>query len=71
VPITDEQWGDAVKERLNAHALDHLTHLWQFFRKGEQRYQTTDTIRAVTGRDPQTLEEFFLANAQSFGIAAQ
>jgi uncharacterized protein YbjT (DUF2867 family) len=71
VPITDEQWGDAVKERLNPHALDHLTHLWQFFRKGEQRYQATDTIRAVTGRNPQTLEEFFLANAKSFGAAAQ
>ena len=71
VPITDEQWGDAVKERLNPHALDHLTHLWQFFRKGEQRYQATDTIRAVTGRNPQTLEEFFLANAESFGAAAQ
>jgi uncharacterized protein YbjT (DUF2867 family) len=71
VPITDEQWGDAVKERLNPHALDHLTHLWQFFRKREQRYQATDTIRAVTGRNPQTLEEFFLANAQSFGAPAQ
>ena len=71
VPITDEQWGDAVKERLNPHALDHLTHLWQFFRKGKQRYQPTHTIRAVTGRRPQTLEEFFLANAKSFGAAAQ
>ena len=67
MPITDEQWGDAVKERLNPHALDHLTHLWQYFRKGERRYQATDTVRAVTGRNPQTLEEFFLANARSFG----
>jgi uncharacterized protein YbjT (DUF2867 family) len=71
VPITDEQWADAVKERLNHHALDHLTHLWQHFRKGEQRYQATDNIRAVTGRNPQTLEEFFLANAQSIGATAQ
>jgi uncharacterized protein YbjT (DUF2867 family) len=71
VPITDEQWADAVKERLNPHALDHLTHLWQHFRKGEQRYQATDTIRAVTHRNPQTLEEFFLANAKSIGAAAQ
>ena len=69
VPITDEQWADAVKERLNPHALDHLTHLWQHFRKGEQRYQATDAIRAVTGRNPQTLEEFFLANAKSIGAA--
>jgi uncharacterized protein YbjT (DUF2867 family) len=71
VPITDEQWADAVKVRLNPHALDHLTHLWQHFRKGEQRYQATDAIRAVTGRNPQTLEEFFLANAKSIGAAAQ
>ena len=66
VPITDEQWADVVKERLNSHALDHLSHLWQSFRKGEQRYRTTDTVHAVTGRNPQTLEEFFRANAGSF-----
>ncbi|WP_158749269.1 NmrA family NAD(P)-binding protein [Acidobacterium sp. S8] len=65
VAITDEQWADAVRERLNPHALDHLSHLWQHFRKGMQHYRATDTIRAVTGRDPQTLEEFFLANAKS------
>jgi uncharacterized protein YbjT (DUF2867 family) len=34
VPITDEQWVGAVKERINPHALDHLTHLWRYFRKG-------------------------------------
>ena len=66
VPITDEQWEQAVKERINPHAVDHLTHLWQYFRKGERRFQPTGTIRAVTGREPQTLEEFFRANAASF-----
>jgi hypothetical protein len=59
-----------VKERLRGHALDHLSHLWQHFRKGEQRYRTTGTVRAVTGRNPQTLEEFFRANAGSFGTGA-
>src|SRR5215472_2300552 len=49
VAITDEQWANAVKERLGPHALDHLSHLWQTFRKGEERYQTTDAIFAVTG----------------------
>ncbi len=67
VPITDEQWADAVKERINPHALDHLTHLWQYYRKSEQHYQVTDASRVLTGRNPQTLEEFFLANAKSFG----
>ena len=67
VAITDEQWANAVRERLNPHALDHLTHLWQYFRRGEQRTQPTDAIRVVTGRDPLTLEAFFRANAKSFG----
>lgn len=66
VPITDEQWADAVKERINPHAVDHLGHLWQYFRKGEARVVATDTIHAVTGRNPQTLAEFFRANAEFF-----
>jgi uncharacterized protein YbjT (DUF2867 family) len=65
--ITDEQWADAVKGRINPHALDHLTHLWQYFRRGEEHFQATDAIRVVTGRDPQTLEEFFRANAKTIG----
>jgi uncharacterized protein YbjT (DUF2867 family) len=69
VPITDEQWTDAVKERLNPHALDHLTHLWQYFRNSREPRQPTCAIREVTGRNPQTLEEFFRANAKSFAAA--
>jgi uncharacterized protein YbjT (DUF2867 family) len=71
VPITDEQWADAVKERINPHALDHLTHLWQYFRNSKERRQATNAIREVTGRNPQTLEEFFRANAKSIGGAGQ
>jgi len=67
VPITDEQWANAVKERINPHALDHLTHLWQYFRNSKQQRQATDAIREVTGRNPQTLDEFFRKNAGSFG----
>jgi uncharacterized protein YbjT (DUF2867 family) len=62
VPVTDEQWAEAVKGRINPHALDHLTHLWQSYRTNGQRSQTTDAVRVVTGRNPQTLEEFFRAN---------
>ena len=65
VPITDEQWTERVKERINPHALDHLTHLWQYFRRGEEHFQATDAIRVVTGREPQTLEDFFRANAKA------
>ncbi len=64
VPITDEQWADAVKEHLKPHALDHLSHLWQYFRNSKEQRQATNTIREVTGRNAQTLEEFFRANAQ-------
>ena len=71
VAITDEQWGNAMKERLNPHALDHLSHLWQNFRQGEERYQTTDAIRVVTGRNPQTLEEFFRKNSAFFAGTSQ
>jgi uncharacterized protein YbjT (DUF2867 family) len=70
VQITDEQWAEAVKERINPHALDHLTHLWQYFRNTDERFRTTDTVRVITGRNPQTLEEFFRANAESFASAA-
>jgi uncharacterized protein YbjT (DUF2867 family) len=68
VPITDEQWADAVKEHINPHALDHLTHLWQYFRNLRERRRVTNTVREVTGRTPQTLEEFFRANADSFAV---
>jgi uncharacterized protein YbjT (DUF2867 family) len=71
VAITDEQWANAAKERLRPHALDHLSHLWQTFRKGEERYQSTDAIRMVTGRNPQTLEEFFRENAGFFAAGTQ
>src|SRR5215472_9822837 len=71
VAITDEQWANAVQDRLNSHALDHLSHLWQYFRETEDRYQPTDAIRTVTGRDPQRLEEFFNANAKAIGTGQQ
>jgi hypothetical protein len=71
VPIMDEQWANAVKERLNPHALDHLSHLWQYFRKSEEHFQATDAIRAATGRDPLRLEEVFRANAKSIGTGQQ
>jgi uncharacterized protein YbjT (DUF2867 family) len=72
VPITDEQWSEAVKERLRPYALDHLSHLWRYFREGGGRSsRVTDTVHAVTGRRPQTLEEFFKANAGLFGAAGK
>jgi hypothetical protein len=71
VDITDEQWIEAVRSHINPHALDHVSHLWRYFRSTERRSEeartVTDTIRAVTGSRAQTLEEFFRANAEEFG----
>jgi uncharacterized protein YbjT (DUF2867 family) len=72
VELTDEQWTQAVAGRINAHAVDHLSHLWLFFRtrevrKGEIGFRTTDAIRTLTGADPQTLEQFLEKNAKVFG----
>jgi uncharacterized protein YbjT (DUF2867 family) len=72
VDITDEQWAEAMRDRINPHALDHLSHLWRYFRSPERRRDeearsVTDTIRTVTGSRAQTLEEFFRANSAEFG----
>jgi uncharacterized protein YbjT (DUF2867 family) len=71
VAVTDEQWANAMKERLGPHALDHLSHLWQNFRRGKERYQATDAIRTVTGRNPQTMEQFFQQNSEFFTSSTQ
>ena len=73
VEITDEQWVEAMRDHINPHALDHLSHLWQYFRSAERRNEevraVTDAIRTVTGSDAQTLKEFFTANAAEFSTA--
>ncbi len=73
--ITDDQWVEAMRGKINPHALDHLSHLWRYFRStegrsGEGPRSVTDTIRTVTGGDAQTLEDFFRANAAEFGSVA-
>jgi uncharacterized protein YbjT (DUF2867 family) len=71
VGITDEQWAEAVRGHINPHALDHLSHLWRYFRSerrgDEGALGITDTIRTVTGSRAQTLEDFFRATAGEFG----
>jgi uncharacterized protein YbjT (DUF2867 family) len=72
VAITDEQWKQALEGRINSHALDHLSRLWAFFRNREGRnlVQVTSAVSDLTGSSPQTLEQFFRANASVFGAAA-
>ena len=69
VPITDEQWVEAVKQRINAHAVDHLSHLWQYFRNLKERRKATSTVLDVTDHAPQKLEDFFRSNAEAFAAA--
>ena len=70
VDITDEQWTKAMRDHINPHALDHLSHLWRYFRSerrsDEEARGVTDTIRTVTGGRARTLEDFFRANAGEF-----
>jgi uncharacterized protein YbjT (DUF2867 family) len=74
VSITDQQWADGMRDHINPHALDHLSHLWRYFRSTEGRPEearnVTDTIRTVTGSRAQTLENFFQINAAEFGSVA-
>jgi uncharacterized protein YbjT (DUF2867 family) len=75
VGITDEQWAEAMRGHINSHALDHLSHLWRYFRSTERHSDeeargVTDAIGTVTGSRAQTLEDFFRANAAAFGTVA-
>jgi uncharacterized protein YbjT (DUF2867 family) len=71
VNIPDEQWKDAVRDRINGHALEHLSSLWRFFRtsgmkKGDSNLGVSGTIERVTGVRAQTLEQFFQMNIEAF-----
>jgi uncharacterized protein YbjT (DUF2867 family) len=70
IPITDERWVEAVKERINPHAVDHLSSLWRYFRSAGRPKagpEIGEPIQRVTRQQPQTLEEFFRLNAAAFG----
>src|SRR5260370_26976270 len=74
VGITDEQWVEAMRGHINPHALDHLSHLWRYFRSSERRSEeargVTDTLRTLTRSRAQTLEEVFRDHAAEFGSGA-
>ena len=70
VPITDERWIEAVRDRINPHALDHLSSLWRYFRTAglaQSGPEVAEPIRQLTGKEPQSLEEFFRLNVAAFG----
>jgi len=72
IEISDERWIETVRDRINPHALDHLSHLWQFFRtsgipKGQDGFHVTDTTQKLVGKPPESLEQFFRTNGAAFG----
>jgi uncharacterized protein YbjT (DUF2867 family) len=76
VEIGDERWTQAVGDRINRHALEHLASLWRFFRtsgirKGENGFKVSEAIERLTGAPPQTLEQFFRMNAEAFAGTRQ
>jgi uncharacterized protein YbjT (DUF2867 family) len=71
VSIPDEHWMQALRDHINRHALEHLSSLWRFFRtsgikKGENGFAVSESIERLTGASPQTLEQFFRMNVESF-----
>jgi uncharacterized protein YbjT (DUF2867 family) len=70
VPISDERWVEAVRDRINPHAVHHLSSLWRYFRTASLPKAGTEIgeqIARITGRQPQSLEEFFKLNVAAFG----
>jgi uncharacterized protein YbjT (DUF2867 family) len=70
VPITDEQWVEGVRDRVNPHAVQHLSNLWRYFRTAglaKAGPEVAEPIRRTTGRQPQSLVEFFKLNVAAFG----
>jgi uncharacterized protein YbjT (DUF2867 family) len=61
---TDEEWrSDAIARNYNAHAVAHLSALWQALRGAaldpeRARFAVTDTVEKIGGAKPKTFETF-------------
>jgi uncharacterized protein YbjT (DUF2867 family) len=59
--VPDEFWAEAAGTRINAHAVAHLTKLWETFRTRPADYTEFNgpqTIEKLGGRPPMTFAEF-------------
>jgi uncharacterized protein YbjT (DUF2867 family) len=62
--ISDEEWSrGALARGLNPHAVEHLSHLWRFFRTAglapeSGEYAIPDTLETIGGAKPKTFEAF-------------
>jgi uncharacterized protein YbjT (DUF2867 family) len=67
--IPDKVWADVALSRgFNAHAVDHLSKLWQSIRSQMRQYEVPDTILRLGGRNPKTVEEFVREQQQAFTL---
>src|SRR5262249_5112641 len=61
--ISDEEWRrEALARGVNAHAVEHLSQLWRFFRQSGLRPDSaayeTDTVETLGGAKPKSFEAF-------------
>ena len=70
--ITDEDWRrEALTRGVNAHAIEHLSQLWRFFRNAGLRaqpadFEVTDTIETLGGAKPKGFEAFVREEQAAF-----
>jgi uncharacterized protein YbjT (DUF2867 family) len=70
--ISDEQWrAGALGAGFNQHAVDHLSQLWRSIRSSQQRFEVTDSIVQLGGKQPTTFEQFVRAERTTFLLPAQ
>ncbi|HMK44035.1 MAG TPA: hypothetical protein VK445_07860 [Dissulfurispiraceae bacterium] len=69
IPV--EPWRDELLKRgLPVHVVNHLTAMADLHRAGRFD-RITDDVRALTGRGPQSVQEFVRKNAGAFTAAAK
>jgi hypothetical protein len=73
--VPDELWAEAALDRINAHAVAHLSKLWASLRTQseplvKERYQVTDTIERFGGGRPKPFAQFVSEEKSSFLVAS-
>jgi len=65
--VPDQVWADVALSRgFNAHAVEHLTRLWQSIRTSSASYRVTDAIQQLGGQPPKSFEEFVREQQAAF-----
>jgi uncharacterized protein YbjT (DUF2867 family) len=75
VEISEKQWASAASDAgVNAVAIEHLTHLWQYLRTLPPEYQAlyhvTDAFEHFIGEPPESLAHYLQEHKDSFAPAA-